>query len=83
MSYKSAHKRKIKAKKFGRHLVRYTVHCVGDPLFMKRPGTGKNKVHTKVIGIMSKGKSGSSILERIKQQDLADGGNRLEQVIYR
>ncbi|MFA0228339.1 hypothetical protein AB4491_05020 [Vibrio sp. 10N.261.45.A7] len=40
-------------------------------------------MHTKVIGIMSKGKSGSSILERIKQQDLADGGNRLEQVIYR
>lgn len=83
MSYKPAHKRKIQAKKFGRHLVRYTVHCVGEPLFMKRPGTGKNKVHTKVIGTMSKGKSGSSILERMKQQDLADGGNSLEQFISR
>lgn len=81
MSFKISHKKKVRAKRYGRHLVRYAIHYVGDPLFSIRPGTGKNRIHTKVIGTVSRGKSGKSIIEQLQQQDLVDGGNRLEKIL--
>lgn len=81
MSFKKAHKNKVKAKMFGRKLTRYTLHVVGDQLLKKPLGSGKNQIHTVVIGTAAKSGSGESILAKLAALDAKDGGTRVEQVL--
>ncbi|HFQ5361842.1 TPA: hypothetical protein ACGVAY_004243 [Vibrio vulnificus] len=81
MSFKKAHKNKVKAKMFGRKLTRYTLHVVGEPLLKKPLGSGKNQIHTVVIGTAAKSGSGESILAKLAALDAKDGGTRVEQLL--
>lgn len=81
MSLKLAHRRKISAKRNGRWFTKHTFSHLGDPLFYKQRGTGKNKSHTVVIGIASQSGSGRSIFSELAELGELDHKDRIQQVL--
>lgn len=70
MSSRLTHKRKVSAKKFGRHLTRYAIAVQGESLFKKPVGSGKNKIRTVYIGIATESGSGKSIISMVAARDV-------------
>lgn len=81
MAFKIAHKRKVRAKKFGCWVVRYRIDVSGESMFKKPSGCGKNKIHTVILGVASQSGTGKSFLSEWMKLDSKDGGNRVEQAL--